>query len=116
MLVPLTADAPRPTIENYNFTAARTLLETAGLTQIAATGPLLLTTHRPLTGAVQPALLLIPGVAGSNELQTMLANYRLPVSSPETPLAGLCWNLLQSSAPGTLAAVRLGQVVLLKRP
>jgi hypothetical protein len=116
MLVPLTTDAPRPTIENYDFVAARALLESTGLTPPTAAGPLLLTTRHPLTGSVQPAVLLVPGEAAGNELQSLLANYWLPVSSPDAPLAELCWNLLESAAPGTLAAVRQGRVVLLQRP
>lgn len=116
MLVPLTADAPRPTIENYDFTAARTLLESIGLTPSPAPGPLLLTTRHPLEGPEQPAILLIPGDATGKELEALLANYRTPISDSDEPLAKLCWNLLQASTPGSLAAVRRGHVVLLQRP
>ena len=116
LLIPLAAGTQRPTIENYDFTAAQERVRQVGFDLRQSEGPLLLATAAPLSAQSQPSLLLIPGAASSAELDALLASFRREIPAGGDALANLSWALLWQAAPGSLVAERRGDTLYLHHP
>lgn len=115
-LLPLRSppDGSRPDWNAYGAELAAACLDALGESAAGLQGPLLVSTSRPLSGAVAALVVDLAGTSDAFAAE-MLAHYqrRVEPAAGEPPQASLFWALLEQSGPAGATVNKHGATVLL---